>query len=553
MASISSTGIGSGLDIESLITKLMAVERRPLDLLKEKITGQETKISAYGKLSSAIDTFRGALSGLNASTDFKVFTASSSDEAVATASPSLSAAAGQYEVNITRVAEAHKMRSDAKADKDTTALGKSGDFLRISVGDYDTSYFLVETGGKTLEEVRDAVNSAPDNKGVTASIIKGNGGYQLTLTSNSTGSGSFVMVESVPFGLDKTSVAGTTYAGQKYYADSDTTSVVDGPLTFNVNGMVDVNLVGGETLDEVVTAINDAMTLAAEDVTASVESTEDGYRLVLTSGSEIDLAYSPNTFAFATTNEDRNGGGFDETDLDAVLEVDGVAVTHKSNSISDVVDGITFNLAKAGTATITVARDTGALTERAEALVTAYNTFAEALEEMGAGELFRDQTLRSVTTQVRNLLNTAADGLGMSYLSEVGINFVLQDKERPDGTVGKVSRLEFDSTTFTSKLSASFSDVAELFSDAEQGFVARLDSLLNYFGRADGFIDTRSDGINDEIERMEKRTEDLNLRMGLIEQRYRSQFGKLDALVASLTATSDFLSQQLSALSNSKG
>lgn len=547
MASITSTGIGSGLDIESLITKLMSVERAPLDAITAKIKTQEAKISAYGKLSSAIDTFRGSLSALNASTDFKVFTASSTDEDVVTASASISAAAGQYDVDITRIAEAHKMRSDAKADKDTTTFGQTGDFMRISVGDYDTEYFVVETGGKTLEQIRDAINSASDNAGVTASIINGVGGYQLTLTANNTGSEDFIMVESVPFGLNKTSAAETTYAGEMYYEDSDTTSVVTGATSFTINGIA-VNLVGGETLDDVVTAINDAMTAAVEDVTASVESTDDGYRLVLDSGSAITLSYSPGTFTFTTVNDDRNGGGFDETDLDAVLTVDGVSVVHQSNNISDVVDGVTFNLVDAGTATINVARDTGALSTRAEAFVTAYNTFAEALDDMAEGSLYRDQTLRSVTTQVRNVLNTAAEGLNMSYLTEVGINFVLEDRERPDGTVAKVSRLEFDSSTFSSKLNSDFSDVAELFADTEEGFISRLDSLLNYFTQSDGFLDIRSDGINDEIERLEKRSDDLDVRLELIEARYRSQFGTLDALVANLRSTSDFLSQQLSAL-----
>lgn len=551
MASITSTGIGSGLDIESLITKLMAVERAPLEAIKAKIEAQDTKISAYGKMSSAIDTFRKSLSALNTATDFKVFTAASSDEAVATASASISAAAGQYGVNITRIAEAHKLRSDAKADQDTTNFGKTGDFMRISVGDYDTDYFVVETGGKTLEEIRDAINGASDNAGVTASIIHGVGGYQLTLTANNTGSESFVMVESVPFGLDKTSAAGTTYAGKMFYNDTNTSSVVTGATSFQINGVA-VNLVGGETLEGVQTAINNAMTAAVENVTASIESTAEGYRLVLTSGSAITLSYSPGTFTFSNVNQDRNGGGFDETDLDAVLTVDGVSVVHQSNNISDVVDGITFNLKKAGTATISVARDTGALTTRAETFVKAYNTLADSLADLSEGDLYRDQALRSVTTQVRNLLNTAAEGLNMSYLSEVGINFVLTDRELADGTVGKVSRLEFDKSTFTGKLNTNFSDVADLFSDADEGFIARLDSLLNYFTKSDGFIDIRSDGINDEIDRLEKRSGDLDVRLELIEARYRSQFSALDALVADLRSTSDFLTQQLSALSSGK-
>lgn len=569
MATITSAGLGSGLEIEKLITQLIEAESAPLNISKAKEEKLDAQISSYGKLSNLLSTFRTSVGTLNSSLDFKVFGATSSTESVATATTSSSSTVGQYAVEVVRLAENHKKRAGVGyADKNTTTVGVANDMMTLTVG---SSSFSIEFGGKTLQQIQTDINGATDNTGVTASIVKGNGAtpYQLVLTANETGSDSFLQVSYGidPFGLaDASSGANTTLEGATYYDDSDTTTIgtTGDSMTIDVSGAGDFTVnIGNMTLDDIANAIN--TDVGNTGVTASVENTTDGYRLKLVAGTAITATYTPattlsNHFSFADLNVDRatttggmGDGSFNADDLDAIVEVDGTTATRISNNISDVVDGLTFNLVAAGTTTVTVNRDTATVQTRISDFVDAYNVLAEELDVMSEGELKNDTTLRGVQTQLRNLLNTAASGLSLSYLSEIGVNFILKDRERADGNVVKVTRLELNSTTLSTKLASNFPDVTALFSNVSQGFGYRLDLLLDNFSKSDGFLDTRSDGIRKEISRLDDQQENLALRLDLLEKRYRQQFSKLDILVSTLRNTSQFLSQQLSALPTTGG
>ena len=559
MATITSSGIGSGLDIESLITKLMQAESKPLTDLQTKHKQYETQISSYGKLSSIIDTFRGSLSPLDKATDFKVFTAGSSDETVASASASISASPGQYALEVVRLAENHKKRAaTGYADSTTTKVGVANDMMTINVG---SKQFSVEFGNKTLEQVQTEINSASDNAGVTASIVKGNGAtpYSLVLTANSAGSTSFLQASySIdPFKLvDQSSGAKTNFAGAKYYADTNTTTIGRTGDIMTING--DPITIGNQTLTQVKDAIN--LRTGTHGVTASIETGASGNRLVLTSASAITTTYTPSAtlssyFSFADLNTDRatttggvGDGVFAADDLDSIVKIDGVTATRTTNDVNDVVTGMTFTLKKAGTATVTVARDTGTISSRVASLVKAYNTLADSLDTLGESDLKNDATLRSVSAQMRNVLNTAASGLTYKYLTEVGISFVLKDKLRSDGSTGKVSRLELDSSKLSTALSTKFSDVSALFSDSTQGFVARLDGVLNNVVKSGGFLTARTAGITAIKTRNESQQTNTNVRLSLIEKRYRAQFTEMDRLVSSMKATSSFLTQQLGSI-----
>ncbi|MEZ5444415.1 MAG: flagellar filament capping protein FliD [Gammaproteobacteria bacterium] len=202
MPTVTSLGIGSGIDLNSLVSGLMAVERQPLTALQTKMTSVNSQISAIGKLKSALSTFQDAMAKLTKESSFKVHSATSSDEDVLTASASSSAARGNYSVTVSRIAEYHRMAaSTTYADSGTTAIGTSGDTMTITVGSDD---FTVDIGGKTLAEIREAINDASDNTGVTASIIHDDAGYRLLLAAEETGSDNLIAASfsgSDPFSL----------------------------------------------------------------------------------------------------------------------------------------------------------------------------------------------------------------------------------------------------------------------------------------------------------------------------------------------------------------
>ncbi|HMM77633.1 MAG TPA: flagellar filament capping protein FliD [Gammaproteobacteria bacterium] len=185
MATLSSPGLGSGIDVRSIIDKLMTLEKQPLVKISTRVVELQAQVSAYGALKSSVSSFRDAIDKLADLEKFKVFKATSSDEAVATVSASSTAARGVYNLEVLRVAENHRLAAGTTYGSTDTVIGNAGEMMNIAVGG---AAFEVEVGGKSLAGIRDAINAATDNTGVTASILKDDQGYRLSLSSNDTGS-----------------------------------------------------------------------------------------------------------------------------------------------------------------------------------------------------------------------------------------------------------------------------------------------------------------------------------------------------------------------------
>lgn len=192
MPTISSPGVGSGLDVNSIVKQLMEVESEPLRALQRDRSDLEAQLSAYGRLKSALSDFQSAARDLASLDAFDLFSVSSSAEDVLTAQASGSAGTGSYTVEVLRLAQSHKLGSTAFGDADTTTVGSAGDRMTLTV---NGAAFEVEYGGKTLYQIRDAINDAGDNTGVTASVVKvDDTTYHLTLTATQSGTANAVNV-----------------------------------------------------------------------------------------------------------------------------------------------------------------------------------------------------------------------------------------------------------------------------------------------------------------------------------------------------------------------
>jgi flagellar hook-associated protein 2 len=447
MATITSPGVGSGLDIKAIIDQLMAIERRPLEALQKKRSAYQAQLSAYGKLKSALASFRSALNDFKTVASFKVYKTSVEDETVFTAKASSSASPGSYDIEVVQLATAHRLNSARYADKDTTTVGNSGDKLRIQVGSNPSQAFEVTIGGHTLAQIRDAINNAADNVGVTATIVPdydtgtGTEYYRLVITSNETGTANAITLS---------------------FKDSTDNPIAD-----------------------------------------------------------------PMGFAELTAAQD------------AKIKVQGYLAVRASNTLTDVIDGVTLEL-KAKTASgvtkrLTVERDIDAIAERVQKFADAYNTWQRAMEELRTGDLKGDLTLVSIESGVRNVFNTPPSGLATSlrYLAEVGLSIQV------DGT------MKLDRERLADQLKADFNGVAELFAHEGQGYVGRLQALMDSYLRADGLIASRESGLDARLDFLADRQQALERRLATVEERLRAQFMALDAVVGRLRATSDYLSNQL--------
>lgn len=180
MATVSSTGLGSGLDVSSIVSQLVALERQPITQLQTAAKGIQTKISAYGQITSLTNTLRDASAKLAGSSLWQQSSASS-DSTALKVSGSGSAAAGSYTVSVQQLARAHSLASPAQASAE--AVMGSGQ-LALTVGGSTTTLSFSEAG-TTLADIRDAINASA--AGVSAAIVSDVNGARLTLTSRQSG------------------------------------------------------------------------------------------------------------------------------------------------------------------------------------------------------------------------------------------------------------------------------------------------------------------------------------------------------------------------------
>ena len=194
---ISSPGIGSNLDVNGIVTKLMSVEQVPLGNLKTQEATQRAKLSAYGTLKSGVAALQAAARGLADGSALKIQTATVSDPAVVAASAGTNAVPASYAIEVTALARSAKLVSNG-IDSTSTAVGSGS--LTITFGTYDgTGNTFTTNGAKTpvtiaipvsngtLAGVRDAINAA--GAGVTANIINDGSasGNRLVITANDSG------------------------------------------------------------------------------------------------------------------------------------------------------------------------------------------------------------------------------------------------------------------------------------------------------------------------------------------------------------------------------
>ena len=123
MPSLSSLGVGSGLDAESIVTKLVALEKQPADTLTTKNTKLQTQVSTWGKIQSNFSALQDAASKLMDNSFWSATTAKSSDDTAVSVTTSSGAAAGNYAVSVTQLAAAQSVASSAFTAS-TTPVGE---------------------------------------------------------------------------------------------------------------------------------------------------------------------------------------------------------------------------------------------------------------------------------------------------------------------------------------------------------------------------------------------------------------------------------------------
>jgi len=194
MATISALGIGSGLDLNGLLDQLSAAEREKLAPITQAKKSYEAKISAYGKLRSALAQFQSAAAKLNKTDMFDAVKSSVTGTAL-TAAADKGTSPGSYNVNVSQLARAYSVATAGVVDREAD-LGAGT--ITIALANGDNVAVDIDAGNSSMEAIRDAINA--QGGGVNAAIVNDGSGtpYRLSLTSKD--SGEDAAITSVDFG-----------------------------------------------------------------------------------------------------------------------------------------------------------------------------------------------------------------------------------------------------------------------------------------------------------------------------------------------------------------
>lgn len=271
MATISSPGLATGLDVNGIIEKLMELERQPLTRLTNKETNYQAKITAYGSVKSALSTLQTAATTLADATTFSSKSATVSDATVLSAAASSTAVAGNYSISVTQLAKFHTLRSNTNyaATTDTFNTGN----LAISIGGGAAVNVTIDGTNNTLAGIRQAINDA--NAGVKATIVNDGTTNRLMLSSSTSGAVGAVSVVVTDSG------SGGTHA---------------------LSGLDSAALVETQGADDAIVAINGlTITRSSNTITDAIE----GVTLTLNKGTALEpgtstLSIANNTAATKT-------------------------------------------------------------------------------------------------------------------------------------------------------------------------------------------------------------------------------------------------------------
>lgn len=344
----------------------------------------------------------------------------------------------------------------------------------------------------------------------------------------------------------------------------------DGVLSFTING-VQVTVANGDTL----AAIRDKINQANAGVTASVVTDAGQQYLVLKANStgtanaiKVNAGDDPDNIlaGLGVVTKDAGGNvtGFKnqlQAAADAVFSVDGLTLTRSSNTVTDVIGGVTLNLVGTGSSvTVTVSRDVQRAVDKIKAFVDQYNSLLDLIHqkagtvtvngEQKRGDLYQDATLGRLEQTLRRDLSAVVEGLTpYTRLAEIGIT---TQGEVNGGSLStaKEGKLAVDEAKLRAALEADSAGVKELFfasSPDIAGVGELLERDLNNHLQAGGIIPGQIDLLGDRRAALEKEIARLNERLARREQTLLNRFIAAERLLTLLQQQSSALAGQLSA------
>ncbi|WP_258359734.1 flagellar filament capping protein FliD [Moorella sulfitireducens] len=616
------TGLASGLDTESIITQLMNLERVPLTRLQQRKDQYNVEKNAWHDIYTRLSNLKSKLSSLKLASTYTGMKATSSNTVALTATAASSAAAGSYRIGIIQLAQAHKVASQQPLvyGTETQLLSDTFNDSSFTSSIATVSNLTQDTVNGVLKLASGTTGSITSK---TISINAVNGGrltlmvnqqerlntnyvYQYrtfdgttwsewkTLGSlNGDGSGVFkshTLTADISGNVQQLEIKATLNGNFSssvipMLADWTATFQPSVPITsdtvaLGLRGSFSIT-VGSETriitisendsLQSIVSLINaippEGETTGAGDiVTANVVD----HRLVLTSkttGAAGAISFSDpdgilNRLGLVDASGNILSGAVVQDAQDAEFTIDGLAITRSTNTVTDVIQGVTLNLLgvtdtngsgtiePAETLNLEISSDTQKAVDAIKAMVDQYNSVMDFISTKAGedGDLQGDPTVARLRSSLWRLMTDKIDGLTGVYQTPWSIGISTGDVAGSGAlTFDRSGKITLDTDKLAAALEADPAAVMAVFSNSgKTGLVDKLDEYLTSLVRsADGLIPSREQSLQkimDDIDGQIARMED---RLAMKEEQLRRQFTAMEQALAALQSQGNWLAQQI--------
>lgn len=562
-------GLISGLNTNSLIEQLMQIERQPIIRVQQRIAALEAQQTAIQGLRTQLLTVRNRAQDFRLSNIFSQFQSASSEGSVLTAQVTgQNPVIGSYAINVTQLASATVANSSAvlgQAINPGAALDSSGINGEVTAGQFTINgvAFTVDPAADTLNGVLATITAS--SAGVTATydavtdtvvIANTTPGDTDIINFGGTGDDSnFLSIINVTQatqadnGSGSTEVRSTRNLGAidpgTVLSSTSFAAALNGGATFRINGVEITIDPTTDSLSDVIGRINDS----AAGVSASYDTSSDTIRVVsetlgsrtidFTSGTSNLLDVLNLTTAVQTAGSDSqftiNGGA---------------AQTRNTNEVSDAIGGVTLTLLSIGASTVSVSSDQDAVIEGVQEFLDEFNTVISDIRGQLAQDaaLENDLSLRIIENFLRSTIIDQVQGASADLNSLVGIGI----SSGEDFDANSTPQLVLDEEAFREALENDRAGVQFLFANSgETGAADKIFEYLDDITKTTGFLNERSKAngiIDQQIESLNDRIEQIDRRVSMKEQRMRRQFAMMEQLQAGFQTQGSALASIASSL-----
>lgn len=551
------SGLGSGIDYDSWITKLVAVKQAKIDDVSSQVSTIQKKESALSTLktnySSLLDKIKAFTDSYSSSNVFKKKTATSSSDAVS-ASATSSATAQKLSVSVTSLATSTVAKSTDTIASAITGATKLSDIAEGAIK--DGTFSVYKDGTKysfnidSTTTLGDLLTNVTNTTGLAATV-SADGKVSIGAGSTSTVVvGSNADTSNISKVLSMVKNVDGSYSSSKSIFSTDTsaaltsTSFAKGAVTagkFTI-GTAEFTIDGTTTMDDLIININKNKDAG---VTASWDSNAGKLVLTATDGGAVNINVEAGTSNFTDIMGLTNGGslvaGSQELGTNAVLSINGTTITSASNTVTSDISGIagltlTLNDKTTSAANISITADSDSMKTAVNDLVTAFNTVMTQTDSATG----KDGTLRgeSVLNMVRNSIRSEAT----QSITTTGNYKTLADIGITTGAIGSSTSantniLIVDTSKLTAALENDPDSVQKLLigDDGASGVLGKLQTTVgNSLNETNGYFVKRNTSYEDQVDKLNDKITRMNSDLKRYQASLEAKFSAMDTLISNL-------------------